>query len=126
MTAKKLGIWMDHEQAFLTEFTTDPMKTTTIVSRFTHAVKQASVEKGENRMHTKEQHQQGEYYKELGERIRHYEEVVLFGPTSAKDELVNFLSDNHQFSAVKISVESAQKMTENQIHAFVRKHFSRH
>ena len=27
MTATKLGIWMDHDHAYLTEFTTDPLKT---------------------------------------------------------------------------------------------------
>lgn len=126
MIAKKLGIWMDHEQARLTEFTTDPMTTTTISSRFTHAVKQASVDKGENHMHSKEQHQQQEYYKELGERILKYEEVVLFGPTSAKNELMNSIRDNHLFNAVKISVEPADKMSENQVHVFVRKYFSKH
>jgi ADP-heptose:LPS heptosyltransferase len=126
MTAKKLGIWMDHERALLTEFTLDPMKTTTITSQFTHAVKAESITNGENHMHSKEQHLQKEYYKELGERIRQYQEVVLFGPSSAKKELVNSLRDNHLFDVVKIKVEAADKMTENQIHAFVREHFSRH
>lgn len=125
MTATKLGIWMDHEQAHLIEFTTDPMTTTTINSKFTHA-KEESVGKGESHMHTKQQHQQGEFYKELGERIRRYKEVILFGPTNAKSELANSLRDNHLFDSIKIDIESADKMTDNQSHAFVRKHFSKH
>ena len=125
MTATKLGIWLDHEQAHLTEFTSDPMVTTTINSKFTHLVKEASV-KGENHMHAKQQHQQAEYYKELGERIRQYDEVILFGPTNAKNELMNLLQKNHLFSAIKLSVVAADKMTENQVQAFVRNHFSRH
>jgi stalled ribosome rescue protein Dom34 len=124
MTAKKLGIWMDHDQAHLTEFTTDPMKTTTVLSRIGH--EQESVGKGEHHMHTKEQHIQGEYYKTLGERIFHYKEVVVFGPTSAKDELVNYLSDHHLFRTVKIRTQPADKMTDNQLHAFVKKYFSEH
>jgi stalled ribosome rescue protein Dom34 len=126
MTTKKLGIWMDHDHARLTEFTTDPMNTTTIFSKFTHAEKLASATKGENHMHSKEQHQQAEYYKELGERIRQYEEVVLFGPTNAKNELANSLKQNHRFETIKISVEPADKMTDNQVRAFVRTYFSRH
>jgi len=56
MTATKLGIWMDHEHAHLTEFTTDPMTTTTISSSFDHAAKGESLTHGENSMHRKQQH----------------------------------------------------------------------
>ena len=77
-------------------------------------------------MHTKEQHQHGAFYKKLGERIRKYKEVILFGPTSAKSELANILRDNPLFDSIKIDIESADKMTDNQSHAFVKKHFSKH
>jgi ADP-heptose:LPS heptosyltransferase len=124
-TAKKLGIWMDHANAHLMEFTTDPIETKTIASKFTHEVKELSIHKGENRMHNKEQHQQHEYYKEIGEKIKKYEEVVLFGPTEAKVELFNFLLKDHNLANIKIKVEHADKMTENQQHAFVKKYFSK-
>jgi hypothetical protein len=124
MNATKLGIWMDHDHAHLTEFTIDPMTTKTIESKFTHQAKEESLHKGENGMHVKEQHQQAEYYKTLREVIRNYKEVVLFGPTNAKIELFNTLQGNHLFENIKIKVEDADKMTENQKHAFVRKHFS--
>ncbi len=124
MTATKLGIWMDHDHAHLTEFTADPMKTQTIESKFNHQTKEESLHKGENGMHVKEQHQQAEYYKRLGEVIRNYQEVVLFGPTNAKIEMLNTLRGNHLFANIKIQVEDRDKMTENQKHAFVRKHFS--
>jgi hypothetical protein len=125
-TAKKLGIWMDHVNANLMEFTIDPIETKVITSKFTHEVKELSIHKGENRMHNKEQHQQHEYYKMLGDTIKKYEEVVLFGPTDAKVELFNYLTKDHHFDKVKIKVEHADKMTENQQHAFVKKYFSKH
>ena len=124
-TPKNIGIWMDHSNAHLMEFTTD-IKTDLIASEFTHDAKENSLDKGENRMHSKEQHQQSEYYKRLGKVIRNYEEVLLFGPTTAKDELANLLKDDHLFERIKVVVKHADKMTENQEHAFVRKHFSRH
>jgi ADP-heptose:LPS heptosyltransferase len=124
-TAKKLGIWMDHANAHLMEFTTDPIETKTIASKFTHEVKELSIRKGEDRMHNKEQNQQHEYYKEIGEKIKKYEEVVLFGPTDAKVELFNFLLKDHNLANIKIKVEHADKMTENQQHAFVKKYFSK-
>lgn len=116
---------MDHANAHLMEFTTDPIETKTIASKFTHEVKELSLHKGENRMHNKEQHQQAEYYEKLGDAIKNYEEVVLFGPTDAKVELFNHLIKDHQFEKVRIKVEHADKMTENQQHAFVKKYFSK-
>ncbi len=124
-SAKKLGIWMDHSTANLMEFTTDPIQTTSIQSKFTHEAKESSLERGENRMHTKEQHQQAEYYKKIGQVIQNYEEVILFGPTSAKTELLNTLAGDHLFSSIKIKIQQADKMTENQQHAFVREYFTK-
>ena len=125
-TAKKLGIWMDHAEAHLMEFTTDPIETKTIESKFTHKAKADSLTKGENLMHNREQHEEASYYKELGEIIRNYEGVILFGPTDAKVELFNTLKADHHFANIKIEVKNTDKMTENQQHAFVREHFSRH
>lgn len=124
--AKNLGIWMDHSTAHLMEFTTPTIETKTIESKFTHDEKANSLEKSENLMHNKEQHQQSEYYKRLGEVIKKYEEVILFGPTSAKAELHNILKADHNFAKIKIEVKQTDKMTENQQHAFVKEYFSRH
>src|SRR5450432_4179120 len=123
-TAKKLGIWMDHSSAHIMEFTTDPIESTTISSDFTHEDKENSLGRSENQMHKREQHQQAEYYKKLGDVIRHYEEVILFGPTAAKVELFNLLKTDHLFAKINIEVQKTDKMTENQQHAFVKQHFS--
>ncbi len=78
----KLGIWMDHSAAHLIEFTNGSAVTKTIASKFTTDVKKISLNKNENLMHNKEQHQQAEYYNKIGEEIRNYGEVILFGPTN--------------------------------------------
>ena len=74
-------------------------------------------------MHVKEQHLQSGYYKKLSETIRNYQEVVLFGPTDAKSELLNLLKGNHLFENIKFEVKNTDKMTENQMHVFVREYF---
>lgn len=117
---------MDHAGAHLTELTASPLTSTTITSKFTHDAKADSLTRSEHMMHTKEQHQQAEYYKELGEVIISYKDVLLFGPTGAKTELHNILKTNHRFSDIRIEVRSSDKMTANQQHAFVREHFSKH
>lgn len=124
-TGNKLGIWMDHASANLMEFNPELIESKTIQSKFTHQDKEFALSKSEHIMHNKEQHQQAEYYKELGAIIKNYDEVVLFGPTDAKVELLNTLKSDMHFSDVKIEVKQADKMTENQQHAFVKEHFSK-
>jgi len=123
--ATKLGIWMDHTSAHLMEFTTDPILTKTIELDNHQAKKEHGFGQNELMIHHKEQRVLSDYYKKLGEVIRKYEEVLLFGPTEAKVELLNLLKDDHRFSNVKITVKSSDKMTENQQHAFVKDYFSK-
>ncbi|GGD80259.1 hypothetical protein GCM10011514_50370 [Emticicia aquatilis] len=123
---KYLGVWMDHSIAYLMNFSEMPTATTTIKSKSANDENDHSQSKGENKMHNIEQHQQAEYYKELSEVIINYEEVVLFGPTNAKVELMNILKEDHHFDHIKIEVKSADKMTDNQQLAFVKDYFSKH
>jgi hypothetical protein len=122
---KSLGIWMDHSNAHLMEFTTEPITTVVISSKFTHSEKEHSLSKSENGMHNTEQHQQADYYKKLGDVIRGFEDVIIFGPTAAKTELLNVLRADRHFEKIKLVVEQTDKMTQNQQHAFVKDYFSR-
>jgi len=121
-----LGIWMDHQDAHLIEWTTPPMETKKISSKFTYLAKHQSLNESERLMHNKEQHEQGDFYKHLGEEIKKHKEVVLFGPSDAKAELFNLLKADHGFSDIKFQIIPAGRMTDNQEHAFVREHFSKH
>jgi len=120
---KELGIWMDHQNARLMQNTTGIMETYTIVSKFTHLEKVETIERGESLMQKKEQFEEADYYKELGEVIRNYDNVLLFGPTEAKVELFNYLRKDQRFADIKIEVLPTDKMTENQQHAFVKAYF---
>jgi hypothetical protein len=121
---KHMGICMDHSSALLMELTNDTILQNSVASEFTHQIKEFSLSKNENLMHNKEQHQQLSYYKKIGNSIKNFEEVVLFGPTDAKDELYNILKADHLFENVKIEVRHSDKMTINQMHSFVREYFS--
>lgn len=114
---------MDHHQAHLTEFTAETMASTLITSG---RPDEKEFSKGEHHQHNKEQHQQSDYYKKLTDVIQHYSEVILFGPTTAKNELVNKIHNTPQMADIKVTVVNADKMTENQEHAFVRNHFGSH
>ncbi len=124
-TEKKLGIWMDHSNAHLMEFTSTGNDEKVVDSVLTHPEKEHSVGSSENVIHNKEQHKQSEFYRKLGDAIKNYDEVILFGPTNAKAELFNTLKADHNFEKIKIEVQQADKMTENQQHAFVKEYFSK-
>ena len=121
--AAALGIWMDHMNAHLIEWTTPAMETKTISSKFTHEAKEQSLGQSEKLMHNKEQHEQKDFYKHLGEVIKGYDQVLLFGPSDAKTELFNLLKADHHFANIKFEVQPADKMSDKQQHAFVREHF---
>jgi hypothetical protein len=125
ITEKKLGIWMDHSNAHLMDFISTGGEETVVGSMLTHQEKDHSVGSSENVIHNKEHHQQADFYKKLGDEIRNYDEVLLFGPTNAKAELFNTLKTDHRFENIKIEVQQADKMTENQQHAFVKEYFSK-
>jgi peptide subunit release factor 1 (eRF1) len=95
LTTKCLGIWMDHANANIIEFADGPLETNIIQSQFTHEVKEDVLGRSEYGMHKKEQHQQSNFYKKIGDVIRNYTDVILFGPTKAKTELFNMLRADH-------------------------------
>ena len=121
---KKLGIWMDHANAHLMQYA-DPIVRKIISSDSTHEEKEFTLQKGESFMQRKNQQQETAYYKAIGESIKGYDEVLVFGPTDARTELLNILQEDLHFSKIKIETKASDKMTENQEHAFVRDYFSK-
>lgn len=119
---KNLGIWMDHSIANLMEFS-DTIKCNTIESALTHNKKVDALHRSESLMHNKEQQLHEAYYKEIADEILKYDHVLLFGPTNAKTELHNYLKRDLHFRDIKIDIESADKMIDNEQFAHVRKHF---
>lgn len=116
---KKIGIWMDHSMAHLMEYSKNPFEIKTIESNFTQQQKLKSFKKGEAHMHNKELYEQSKYYKKLIDVVKKYKEVILFGPTNAKEELFNVLAEDIRFEDVEIQVKQTDKMTARQQHAFV-------
>jgi hypothetical protein len=122
---KKLGVWMDHSIAYLMEFTSNPFEIKTIESNFSNQDKMKALAKSESLMHNKEQQQLSNYYKKISEVVKDYKQVLLFGPTNAKVELFDILSEDERFVNVKIEIKETDKMNENQKNAFVKSYFSK-
>lgn len=125
MTAsKKLGIWMDHSFAHLMEFTSKHFEIETIESKFSSKEKNKHLQKETNLIPEKDQKQLYDYYKKIGETIKNYKRVILFGPSDAKVELFDLLSEDERFLKIKFEIKDTDKMTVNQQHNFVKEYFS--
>ena len=125
-TEKRMGVYMDHAQANLVEYINGTNESKLIESKFTHEQREHGLGKSEKLMHNQEDHGHSEYYKAITEAIRHYDEVLLFGPTEAKAELHNKLNADHHFARIKVVVKPSDKLSETQIHTFVREYFAHH
>jgi stalled ribosome rescue protein Dom34 len=122
--SKKLAVYLDHSQATLFDFGLSPIEFKTISSDFDNQDKKEILQKGESHLHNKEQHLQNKYHENLGEAILDFNNVLLFGPTDAKTELFNYLTDNRKFGKIQIKVKTSDKLTENQQLAFINNYFS--
>jgi stalled ribosome rescue protein Dom34 len=124
MTTKdSIGVFIDHSTARLIELTKEGIIKSEIISEFDHQAKEESLNKSENLMHNKEQHQQAKYYNKIKNIIKDYKHIVLFGPTTAKNELMNLIKADHHFEKTIIDVKQTDKLTDNQQYAFVKDHF---
>jgi len=97
-----------------------------ISSKFTSNTKEEALNRSEKGMHNKRQQMHEAYYQEIADEILKFDHVLLFGPTNAKTELHNYLNKDLHFKDIKIDIDSADNMTENEQVAFVRKHFENH
>ena len=121
---KRLGIWMDHSIAHLMEFTNKHFEIKTIESKLHDDVKEETLSKSESLRHNKKKRLLLDYYKKLSEAIKDYEQVILFGPTTAKIEFFDIISEDIRFLKIKFEIKNTDKMTQNQQHAFVKEYFS--
>ena len=123
-TAKKLGIWMDHSIAHIMNLSNGKIVTNTLESAPAFPEQIQNLRMDESLMHNKEQNEHKDFFKNLCDVIKNYDDVLLFGPTDAKTELFNILKENRQYEKIKIEVKPADNMTENQEEAFVKEYFN--
>ena len=121
-TTKRAGIWMDHAMAYIVPFAAEGGEIEIVESDHVTGVDHTASD-GDKHMHHKEQGLEAAYYKQLGELIKGYDDVLLFGPTDAKLELHNLLRKDSHYAQIKMETQTTDKMSPNQLHAFVTQYF---
>lgn len=122
---KRIGVWMDHATARLMEYTSDDFKVDTIKSDMEGLDNQDALQHSESLLHHKENQSLKSYYKLIIEKIKDYDEIVLFGPTTAKTELFNLIREDHKYDHLKIETKPAEKMSYEEQHQFIKEYFSK-
>ncbi|WP_194774461.1 hypothetical protein [Pararhodonellum marinum] len=132
---KQVGVWIDHSKALLIghekgkacliETIDSPYEKikreegeTNDKTRFSPNPEHAS--NNEHRKHQIAQNELNEYFKMLEGKLNRFEDIMLFGPSTAKEKLRNRLRGNKSFDGKWLSVQNSDKMTDNQLLAFVR------
>ncbi|MFP9119077.1 hypothetical protein ACLI08_14895 [Flavobacterium sp. RNTU_13] len=106
---KKIGVWMDYSQAHIIEFVASGKMPEIIVSEVNTNIQKALNHNKDFilRQRLQKQHR---YYKSIASAITESDEVLLFGPTDAKKELLGMLRKDHAFDEVTIELYDSLKV----------------
>jgi hypothetical protein len=120
-TIKQMGIWMDHSNALLMELSDENIVSHSVASEYNHQEPEPRFTLQGKLLHSKEQ--RTNYFKKLSEFIINFQQVVLFGPTDAKNDLLYLLKADQLFNNIRIEVKVTDKMSKDQMHSFVKEYF---
>jgi hypothetical protein len=126
---KKIGLWIDHREAVIVALIDKGEQITRIKSdaekqiRFAGGSRKDGLQTTEAVRGKKLDSNLGKYFDEIIAHIRDAELIQIFGPGDAKNELTKRL-DKDGLKERITEVETVDNMTDNQIAAKVREHFS--
>jgi len=130
----RIGIWLDKEKAHIITLTENGEQKEIIESNAEFRERYEG-EKGtsgrfgdqyvnqERKKEERIKHQLSSYYKNIESRIKEADELYIFGPSEAKNELRKNLETNIDISSRIKAIDTADSMTDNQIIAKVREFF---
>ena len=125
--ASKVGLWIDHRKAVIVTVTDEGEETKQITSHMEKHVRFAGGAAEDGASEDVRDRQFGnhlnKFYEDVIACIREAEFIQIFGPGEAKGELEKRLERDGLKGRV-VGVETVDKMTDPQIVAKVRHHFS--
>ena len=137
---KQVGVWIDHSKAHLVGFKSGEVKLLESVDSPYESIKRIEGEgndttrfspnsehasNNEYRKNNTAQNEINEYLRLMEHKLQPFEDILLFGPGTMKEKLKNRMKENKAFNGKWMSVESSDKLTENQLLAFVREFFKK-
>jgi len=128
----RVGLWIDHEQAVIVSVGDRGESTQKIESGARHVeyrgaqrskvAYSAQYGQGDDQLDKRFTEQLNKYYDQVAALLRGAASILIFGPGEAKSELHARL-EREKGPPRKVQLEPADRMTDHQIAAKVRKHF---
>jgi hypothetical protein len=136
---KQVGVWIDHSKAHLIGFKSGQAKLLETVDSPYESIKRIEGEgkdmtrfspnpehssNNEHKKHNTTQNEINEYLRMMEQKLQPFEDILLFGPGTMKEKMKNRLREKKAFEGKWLSVEPSDKLTENQLLAFVREFYT--
>lgn len=134
MSRKHIGLWIDHEKAFIVLIVNDHESLQIIESNVGRHVRLAGGSRSatiygpqdvasESQREAKYRHKLDQHYTEVIDTIRDADAIVIMGPGEAKTELKKAIDESPPLAKRIREVIAADKMTQPQLMAKVRTYF---
>jgi len=142
--SQDIGIWLDHEKAFVATIDKDDLKLSREIKENITRI-ESEVEKhlrlsggsrsrktpygpqdiaAEGKMDARRRNQLDDYYERIIQAVQNAKKILIFGPGNAKKELEKKIKKSKEMAPKVLPLETTDKMTERQILAKTRKFFS--
>ena len=131
---KKAGIWIDREKAFVVLIHEEKAALHCLESNVEGRIRLSGGSRSrtpygpqdvasERKVEGRRKHHLQQYYQDVIQAIGDSYKILIFGPGEAKTELAKEFGKSKELSSRIVSIESADKMTQKQIMAKVKKFF---
>ncbi len=119
---KQAGVWLDNEKAIIIA---DNGETGNANFTIQDKIKgQAKISGGsEHTINNAKQSDSLKYFKSISGLLANYDEILVFGPGKSQEQFKNHLDEDAQFKNKKVTVYSAEHLTDPQMIAKVRDFF---
>jgi hypothetical protein len=120
-----MGVWIDHKKAVIVSIAAGQVTARTLDSNVGPHPHYSGSQEGGGEKRYEERHDQelDRYYDDVIGQLGKPDALLLFGPGEAKLQLKERLGRSKVFSESIVAVESADKLTDPQIVAKVKKHY---
>jgi stalled ribosome rescue protein Dom34 len=131
----KIGIWMDHyiahciiaEKGIVATIKNQHESHPRYEGEGSNETQVARLRFGNNEYQTNqiERNDLKSYFESVADFVKDYQHILVFGPTTAKKEFFNVVMDDSRFDGKTLHLENSDKLTDNQMVAFVREFYSK-
>lgn len=116
------GVWLDNDKALIITNTSENENGDYTIQDKVKA-KETYGGGSEHSINNAKQSDTLKYFKSVSSLLLNYDEILVFGPGKSQEQFQNHLKEDTQFKSKKITIDSAEQLTDPQIIAKVRDFF---